>query len=195
MGPTRTLSQPQIEPKTVQNPIPVFETNRLILRAPQPQDFEPWVAFQADPEAMRFLGGPQDRFAAWRTMSIMAGAWFSRGHSMFSLVEKATGRWVGRAGPWQPEGWPGTEVGWGLVRDAWGHGYATEAASRILDFVFDDLGWDEVIHCIEPANVGSIAVAKRLGGRMLREAVLPPPIGFHVECWGQTRADWLARRG
>ena len=34
---------------------------------------------------------------------------------MFSVIEKDSGRWIGRIGPWQPEGWPGTEVGWSLV--------------------------------------------------------------------------------
>jgi hypothetical protein len=38
----------------------------------------------------------------------MAGAWAMQGFAMLSVIEKATGRWVGRAGPWQPEGWPGT---------------------------------------------------------------------------------------
>jgi RimJ/RimL family protein N-acetyltransferase len=179
--------------KTLKNPIPVLETKRLILRAPQPEDFEPWAAFCADPEVMRHLGGAQDRFIAWRNMSGMAGGWLSRGFSMFSVVEKATGRWVGRVGPWQPEGWPGTEVGWGLAREAWGKGYASEAAEAAIDWAFAELGWHEVLHTIEPANVNSIAVAKRLGSRILRQAVLPPPLNLAVDCWGQTREDWLAR--
>jgi RimJ/RimL family protein N-acetyltransferase len=105
---------------------PVLETERLILRPPLAEDFEPWAAFAADEEAARFLGGAQGRSGAWRALCTMAGAWTIRGFSMFSVIEKASGRWVGRLGPWQPEEWPGTEVGWGIVRDAWGRGYATE---------------------------------------------------------------------
>lgn len=175
-------------------PIPTLETERLILRAPEPADFEPWAAFCADPEAARFLGGAQERVVAWRTMSTMSGAWFSRGFSMFSVIEKATGRWVGRLGPWQPEGWPGTEVGWGLAREAWGKGYATEGATAAIDWAFRELGWTEVIHTIEAANVNSQAVAKRLGSRILRQAVLPAPLNVTVDCWGQSREEWLARR-
>ncbi|WP_337187446.1 GNAT family N-acetyltransferase [Phenylobacterium sp.] len=174
--------------------IPVLETERLILRAPEPQDFDAWAAFCADPEAMRFLGGPADRIGAWRIMSGMAGGWMSRGFSMFSVVEKATGRWVGRLGPWQPEGWPGTEVGWGLARDAWGRGYATEGAAAAIDWAFDALGWTEVIHTIEAENIPSQAVATRLGSRILRQATLPPPLGLTVDCWGQSRVEWRARR-
>jgi RimJ/RimL family protein N-acetyltransferase len=174
---------------------PVLETERLILRAPEPQDFEPWAAFCADPEAARFLGGVQDRVGAWRIMSTMAGGWMSRGFSMFSVIEKSTGKWVGRLGPWRPEGWPGTEVGWGLSRDAWGKGYATEGATAAINWAFDHLGWDEVIHTIEPANTPSQAVARRLGSRILRQAMLPAPIHAPVDCWGQSRAEWQARRG
>jgi RimJ/RimL family protein N-acetyltransferase len=174
--------------------IPTLETERLILRGPEPGDFEAWAAFCADEEAARFIGGTQDRIGAWRIMSVMAGAWRVRGFSMFSVVEKATGRWVGRVGPWQPEGWPGTEVGWGVVRDSWGKGYATEAAEAAIDWAFASLGWTEVIHTIEAANVNSQKVAQRLGSRILRQAVLPPPMGVTVDCWGQSREEWLARR-
>jgi RimJ/RimL family protein N-acetyltransferase len=174
--------------------IPTLETERLILRSPEPADFEPWAAFCADEEAARYLGGAQDRIGAWRIMSTMAGAWMSRGFSMFSVVEKSTGRWVGRLGPWQPEGWPGTEVGWGLSRDAWGKGYATEGAEAAIDWAFKTLGWTEVIHTIEAANVNSQKVAERLGSRILRQAVLPAPINVAVDCWGQSREEWLARK-
>ena len=173
--------------------IPTLETERLILRAPEPADFEPWAAFCADEEAARYLGGAQERAGAWRIMSTMAGAWMTRGFSMFSVVEKSTGRWVGRLGPWQPEGWPGTEVGWGLAREAWGKGYAVEASAATIDWAFDTLGWTEVIHCIDAENVNSQAVAKRLGSRVLRQATLPPPLELPVEVWGQSRDEWLAR--
>lgn len=174
--------------------IPTLETERLILRAPEPADFEPWAAFCADPEAAEFLGGAQERPGAWRIMSTMAGAWLSRGFSMFSVVEKSSGRWVGRVGPWQPEGWPGTEVGWGIAREFWGRGYAPEAAEASIDWAFDTLGWTEVIHTIEAPNVKSQQVARRLGSRILRQAVLPAPLNVAVDCWGQSRDEWLARR-
>lgn len=176
-------------------PIPTLETERLILRSPQPEDFEPWTEFLADAEAQRFLGGAQSRSLAWRQICVMTGAWTIRGFSMFSVIEKATGRWVGRLGPWQPEGWPGTEVGWGLVRDCWGKGYATEGAAAAIDWAFDALGWTEVIHTIEPANVNSQKVAERLGSRILRQVVLPEPLNLPLDAWGQSRHEWRARRG
>jgi RimJ/RimL family protein N-acetyltransferase len=176
-------------------PAPTLETERLILRAPLAEDFEPWAAFAADEETMRHLGGVQARSVAWRGLCQVAGAWSIRGFSMFSVVEKSSGRWVGRLGPWQPEDWPGTEIGWGLAREVWGKGYATEGAAACMDYVFDVLGWREAIHTIEPANVGSQAVARRLGSTLRGPVTMPAPYeGQYVEAWGQTREQWLARR-
>lgn len=173
---------------------PTLETARLILRPTSGEDFEPWAAFSADEEASRFLGGPQPREAAWRMMCTMAGSWVVRGFGMFSVIEKESGRWVGRLGPWQPEGWPGTEVGWGVAREFWGRGYATEGATAAIDWAFDHLGWTEVIHCIDPGNVNSQAVARRLGSSLLRHAMLPPPISESVDVWGQSREQWRSHR-
>lgn len=174
----------------------LVETERLVLRPTRREDFEPWAAMMADPQVARFIGGVQPRAAAWRGFMCMAGAWQMDGYAMFSVVEKSTGRWIGRIGPWTPEGWPGTEVGWSIVREAWGKGYATEASVAAIDWAFDNLGWTEVIHTIDPANVASQAVARRLGSRLIGPGRLPPPLEhFEVEIWGQTREAWRARGG
>ena len=170
-----------------------LETSRLILRPTALEDFEPWVAFMADPVAMQHLGGVQPRSVAWRTFTGMAGAWQLHGFAMFSVIEKDCGRWIGRIGPWQPEGWPGTEVGWSLVREAWGKGYGVEAATAAINWAFDELGWTEVIHTISSANVESKALAARLDSRYLRMGHLPAPHDLDVEIWGQSREEWLAR--
>ena len=118
-----------------------------------------------------------------------------KGFGMLAVIEKASGQWVGRLGPWQPEGWPGTEVGWGLHPDAWGKGYATEGSAAAIQWAFDTLGWSEVIHCIDRANVASQKVAERLGAGNLRRGGLPPPFeAYPTEIWGQSREQWRARR-
>jgi RimJ/RimL family protein N-acetyltransferase len=172
---------------------PVLETPRLILRPPTAEDFEPWAAFMAD-DSTRFIGGPQHPAVAWRGMGTMIGAWTIEGFSMFSVIEKTTGRWLGRLGPWRPHGWPGTEVGWGLIPEAQGKGYAVEGATAAIDWAFDVLDWTEVIHCIDAENHPSIALAERLGSRRLRSAVLPPPLEWPVDVYGQSREAWRARR-
>jgi RimJ/RimL family protein N-acetyltransferase len=176
-------------------PAPILETDRLVLRAPATEDFEAWAAFAADEETMRYIGGAQVPAVAWRGLCSVAGAWSIRGFSMFSVIDKSTGRWIGRLGPWQPEGWPGQEVGWALARDTWGQGYATEGAAAAMDYVFDVLGWPEAIHTIEPENTASQAVAQKLGSTLRGPAKMPAPYeDSKAEIWGQTREQWQRRR-
>jgi RimJ/RimL family protein N-acetyltransferase len=174
---------------------PVLETERLILRPPVMEDFEGWVEMYADADAARFIGGVQPRPAVWRFFMTMAGPWMLTGFSMLSVIEKASGRWIGRLGPWQPEGWPGTEVGWGLMRSAWGKGYAAEGATAAIDWAVDHLGWTDIIHTIDPANAPSQALARRMGSRLRGPGRLPPPFdAWEMEIWGQTAAEWKASR-
>ena len=180
---------------------PIIETARLILRPPQQEDFEGWAEFYTDDENLRFIGGAQTRDNAWRFMATMAGSWALLGYGMFSVIEKDTGRCVGRVGPWRPAGeqggWPGSEVGWGIARAAQGRGIAYEAAVASMDFAFDQLGWSEVIHCIAPDNAPSIALAKRLGSTTIVKSgnLLPAPFDhMHIDAYGQTKEQWKARK-
>jgi RimJ/RimL family protein N-acetyltransferase len=124
----------------------------------------------------------------------LAGAWAIQGFAMFSVIEKASGAWVGRVGPWQPEGWPGTEVRWASHAIAAGSGYATEAATAAIDWAFDALRWSEVIHVIDVGNAASQAVAQ---ARLAQPRARPAAGALQavvIDVWGQTRAEWLARR-
>jgi RimJ/RimL family protein N-acetyltransferase len=172
-----------------------LETPRLILRVPDKSDLDPLAAMMEDDEVARFLGGVAPRAVTWRGLMTMIGAWHAYGFGMFSVIEKDTGRWVGRLGPWVPEGWPGPEIGWAIVRGRWGRGYATEGAGAATEWAFDRLGWDRVIHSIHPENLASKGVARRLGSRYLGPGTLPPPYETTpTEIWGQTRDEWQARR-
>jgi RimJ/RimL family protein N-acetyltransferase len=174
---------------------PVLETARLRLRVPSRADFEGYFEMSADEEAMRHIGGTLPRAAAWRKFLQMPGAWALQGFAMFT-VETRNGEWLGQLGPWQPEGWPGTEVGWAFKRGAWGHGYATEAAHAAIDWAFDTLGWTDVIHSISPENRASIALAERLGSVNLGPGKLPEPFADErIDIYGQSREQWRARRG
>jgi RimJ/RimL family protein N-acetyltransferase len=168
----------------------VINTERLVLRPPVAEDFEGWAAFSSDPKTMLYLGGTQVREVAWRAFATMAGCWALSGFGMFSVIERRSGQWIGRVGPWRPEGWPGNEVGWGLRSEFEGQGYAYEAAVAAIDWAFDFLGWDSIIHCIPEVNLRSRVLAERLGSICQRQVVLPPPAGTPVWIWGQTREQW-----
>jgi RimJ/RimL family protein N-acetyltransferase len=170
-----------------------IETARLILRPPTLADLDPWAEMMSDEPTARFIGGVVPRSVTWRALMTMIGAWHAQGFAMFSVIEKDSGQWIGRLGPWMPEGWPGTEIGWALTRDSWGKGYATEGAIAATDWAFDHLGWSGVIHSIDPGNIASQQVAKRLGSRNLGPGRLPPPIHeAPIDIWGQSLEYWRA---
>ena len=173
---------------------PVLETERLILRVPRTGDFERYAEMLAD-ESSRFIGGPSVRGDAWRRFLQMPGAWTVQGFAMFSVIEKSSGSWLGQAGPWYPDGWPGTEVGYAFHPDARGKGYCTEACVASMDYAFDVLGWSDVVHTIVPDNVASQAVVRRLGSHNRGPVTMPPPNDTRaVELWGQTREEWRINR-
>lgn len=177
-------------------PGPVIKTERLLLRLPRLEDFERYAQLHADEAATRHIGGQLARGAAWRRFLQMPGAWMLQGFAMFSMVEKSSGLWVGQLGPWRPDGWPGNEIGYALHPEAWGRGYALEAAVGAIEWAFDTLGWDAIIHCISPENLASLKVAQRLGSTLQREGkLLPAPSeDVHVQVWGQSRAQWHENR-
>ncbi len=179
----------------MRTPGPTIETERLILRPVQAEDFEPMCAMMADEETARFIGGVMPPSAVWRSLCTLAGAWTIRGYSMFSVIEKSTGTWIGRLGPWQPEGWPGTEIAYALTKAAHGKGLAHEGVSAAIDYAVDILGWDEIIHCIDQKNAPSLRLADRLGARWLRAAQAPAPLSdITWQVYGQSADEWRARR-
>jgi RimJ/RimL family protein N-acetyltransferase len=174
---------------------PTLETERLILRPPSGEDFAAWEQFNLDEVATKFVGGVQLPPTAWRGLRTMIGCWAADGCGMFSVIEKASGAWVGRLGPWMPFGWPGTEVGWGIAREHWGKGYAVEGAAASMDWAVDHLGWRDIIHCIDPANENSWRVAQKLGSVNRGPGKLPAPFEkAPIDIWGQSAAEWKARR-
>ena len=149
-----------------------LETPRLLLRPFREEDLDAYAALYADPEVTGHMGGPFDRAAAWRSMAICLGHQQLRGYSPSAVVEKETGRLVGRGGLWKPEGWPGLEVSWLLPRWAWGRGYATELGMACRDHAFTELGAERLISVIRPGNAEAVAVALRIGHRLIGQAKL-----------------------
>jgi RimJ/RimL family protein N-acetyltransferase len=167
----------------------IIETERLILRQVDPdRDFEPWAKAMADANTVRYLGTkPMNRAESWRSMAVVIGHWAIRGYGFFSLQHRETGEWVGRVGPWYPEGWPAPEVGWTISPDHLGRGYATEAALASLRYAFETLGWKQVIHVIMEGNEASMAVARKIGSTLVREQQgVPGVTDQRVFIYGQT---------
>jgi RimJ/RimL family protein N-acetyltransferase len=151
--------------------VPVVSTERLLLRGFTQDDFEPFATIVSDPEVVRYLdnGEPITREECWRGMALFVGHWHLRGYGWWAVEDRESGDFLGRIGLYNPEGWPGIEVGWLLRRDVWGAGLATEGARAALDFAFEVVGADHVISIIDAHNARSIRVAEKIGERYERE--------------------------
>ena len=142
--------------------IPVLETDRLTLRAPREDDLAREMDFYSS-EHSKFVGGPRSEMGAWDAIVGRLGHWAVRGYGFWHLDVRETGQYVGRCGLLMPFGWPEPEIGWSLMPDALGHGYATEAAIAARNYAYNTLGWTTAISLIDPANTPSQGVATRLG--------------------------------
>jgi RimJ/RimL family protein N-acetyltransferase len=145
--------------------IPELLTERLRLRAFEARDIDAYAPMVEDPEIARHLGDGRTltRADAWRQLAMFMGHWALRGFGIWAVEERATGAFIGRIGCFEPEGWPGFEIGYVLSRSVWGRGYAREGAAAALRFARDTLKRREIISVIRPANIGSIRVAESLG--------------------------------
>jgi RimJ/RimL family protein N-acetyltransferase len=175
---------------------PTLTTERLVLRPFRADDLDPFFAVMTTPEVRASLHVPGDytRGAAWVSLCTFLGLWELRALGQWALEERATGRFVGRAGLyWRPEDdWPGVEVGWTLDPAVWGSGYATEAGARAVRYGFEDLDEAALYSVILPTNTRSQAVARRLGYEPGVERTLSfYPASPHV-VWELPRARWEA---
>lgn len=154
---------------------PSLTTRRLILRAPQAQDFPHWQTF-AQSDRAAFVGGPMTEANAWRAFCHVIGMWVLRGYGTFIIQLKDDPTPIGMCGPWYPLDWPEAELGWSLWQpEAEGQGFAFEATSAARDHAFSALGWTSAVSYIDPANSRSIALAKRLDARPDASAARPFP--------------------
>ena len=145
--------------------VPVLETERLTLRGFREDDLDEMAAISADPEVTKWVGDDDglSREDTWRRIAYWVGHWELRGCGQWALIERETGRLVGRAGLLQPEAWPGLEVGWLVAREHWGRGFAPEAGRASADWARDELGATHIISLIEDSNERSARVAEKLG--------------------------------
>ena len=171
--------------------IPRLETQHLILRAFCEADLNAYAEMCADPEVMRYIGNgqPLSRSESWRNIAMMLGHWQLRGYGMWAVEEHSSGVMIGRIGCWQPEGWPGFEIGWTLRRAYWGRGFATEAARAAMNHAFGELKQSHVISLTRPENAASRRVAEKLGEKLEGTTEI---FGGEAVVYEISREDWQA---
>ncbi|HEX3407224.1 MAG TPA: GNAT family N-acetyltransferase [Caulobacteraceae bacterium] len=145
----------------------MIETARLILSAWTEAERAPFVAMCADPEVMHDYPAPEDAVTASARFDRYAAALARDGFGKWALRRRDDGAFLGFCGVSPIWGTllpaPGLEIGWRMVRAAWGRGYATEAARASLADIFARTDADEVISFTLPTNTRSLAVMARLG--------------------------------
>ena len=144
----------------------MIETARVRLRPWREPDRAPLAAMHADEEVMADYGGPLTRAESDAKLDRYSAAFAKHGFSRL-VLETSSGRFLGYVGvmpiwPTHPVA-PGVEIGWRLVRSAWGYGYASEGAKAALRDGFVRHGWNECLSYTAPDNARSHAVMARLG--------------------------------
>lgn len=148
------------------NDLPALNTERLFLRPRSLKDIEALVMIHGDPEVMRYIGDGYVRDAASERVSLMEGLAkpLPSGLGVWSVFARSDKD--GLLGSTFLVPLPDTdliEIGWRFRRDAWGQGFATEAAAAILRHGFETLGLDEIVAVVYLQNVRSIGVMEKLG--------------------------------
>ena len=145
----------------------MIETERLILRPWRDADRAPFIAMSANPAVMETLGGVLSETEAlgYIERSEKGIRWF--GYGRWAVERREDGAFIGAVGL-MPIYWrlplpAGFEMGWRLVRDAWGHGFASEAAAAAIGHGFERGGLTEVFAFTSLPNLRSQAVMERIG--------------------------------
>jgi RimJ/RimL family protein N-acetyltransferase len=143
-------------------PIPTVATERLLLRAFRPADWDSLAALNADPKVRDWLGGNTlSRHETWAQMESLLGQWLLRGYGLFAVEHR--GVMIGRVGILHPIDAVEPELAWTIAADSWGQGFATEAARHARDWAFQTFGWTRLVSYIVPNNGRSRRVAEKLG--------------------------------
>ena len=163
--------------------IPTLHTRRLTLRAPAMTDFPAYAGFWASRRS-RHMGGPRDPQGAWFWFCHDCAQWQLTGHGALMIDRSDTGETVGQVGVNAGPLFPETELGWMLYPDHEGAGFATEAAVALRTWAFAALPVTSLVSYIEPANLASSAVARRLGAVLDADA---PRLDASDQVWRHHR--------
>ncbi len=144
-----------------------LRTARLRLRQWRPDDYEPWARLNGDAQAMRFYPALLDRAAADALADRFAARLAEQGWGMWAVEVAGGDPFVGSVGlnvpAFEAHFTPAIEVGWRLLPEHWGNGYAAEAARAAVAFGYDRLGLDEIVSFTTAVNRPSRRVMERLG--------------------------------
>jgi ribosomal-protein-alanine N-acetyltransferase len=142
----------------------MLETDRLILRPFNKNDVDSVFAMRSDADVMRFIREPQasrDEAESW--INLISSRWETEKIGFYAVIEKSSNQFIGWCGLWRLKETDEIEVGYALVKDCRGKGFAVEAAGAVLTYGFEELKLEEIVAVARPENRASWRVMERLG--------------------------------
>ena len=146
----------------------MLETDRLFLRRPQSSDFEAFAQMFRETEVTQHIGGNLSRADAWARLLRDCGHWALEGFGQFTIIEKASGAYVGKTGfakyerDLGPKAKASVETSWTFRSGFQGLGYAREAC-RAAQSWYDDRVGGPTACLIAERNTSSRRLAAHLG--------------------------------
>jgi RimJ/RimL family protein N-acetyltransferase len=138
--------------------------SRVVLRQWREADREPFARLNADPETMRYFPSTMSREESDAMVDRVSEMIAERGWGLWAVEVPGVAPFVGFVGLNVPRFMPdAVEVGWRLLKEHWGNGYATEAAGEALRYGFEELGLDEIVSFTTVSNTPSRRVMERIG--------------------------------
>ena len=168
-------------------------TDRLILRDYRPADLPLYIELSADPEVMRYLGGPRPAEHCERELAAILSEYAKTGRGMLAVERRDDQAFLGICGlsveQWYPDD---LQIGWRLFEEHWGKGYAGEAALVWHDHAFSH-GAPRLISISDAPNTRSHRLMQRLGMRYDHTATLSDDREtFDAHVYVLTREDWAS---
>jgi len=148
-------------------PGPTLGTARLVLRRWRDADRDPFAKLNSDPEVMRYFRRTLEPSESAAFVTRIEAAFAEHGFGLWAVERREDGAFLGFTGlavqRFEAPFTPCVEVGWRLARDAWGNGYATEAAREALRFGFEESRLPEIVSMTAVPNERSRRVMERIG--------------------------------
>lgn len=143
-----------------------IETERLVLRHWRADDIEPFHRLNSDERVMRFFPFRRDRKQSAEMLERIHQMVADDGFGWAAICLK-DGTVIGFSGlsqiNFETAFTPAVEIGWRLLPEHWGAGYASEAARALVAHGFNELGLDEIVSFAVTTNTASTGVMRRIG--------------------------------
>ncbi|SDI80660.1 Protein N-acetyltransferase, RimJ/RimL family [Pseudomonas flavescens] len=178
-----------------------LQTPRLYLSAWRDDDLADLATLCADEQVMRHFPAPLSLEQSQALLARLQQHFSQHGFCFWALRRRHDGRFIGMTGlahvGFEAAFTPAVEIGWRLLPDHWGQGYAQEAARAALDCAFERLELPQVVAFTTTTNVPSQRVMQALGmqpsGDFEHPALAPGnPLRSHL-LYRIMRGEWPKR--